>query len=71
MEKERALNIKDDLIRALKEKLESAPEDIMVPAAELDVAHAQTKAELAAIKEKCKKLIVKVGKYSIFIYCLV
>ena len=47
----------------MKQKLENAPEDITVPmpdTAALDAAHQQTKSELATLKEKCKKLIVKV-----------
>jgi len=60
--REQAIAEKDDLIRTLKQKLENAPEDITVamPTAADDVAHQQTKNELAALKEKCKKLIVKV-----------
>ncbi len=52
---------KDDLIRELKEKLEAAPENITVPLFVEDPAEAtKAKAELAAITEKYKKLIVKV-----------
>jgi len=52
---------KDDLIRELKEKLEAAPENITVPLLVEDPAEAaKAKAELAAITEKYKKLIVKV-----------
>ena len=63
--REQAIAEKDDLIRTLKQKLENAPEDITVamPTAADDLAHQQTKNELAALKEKCKKLIVKVGSY--------
>ena len=53
---------KEDLIRDLKLKLEAAPEDITVPvdsAAALAEAN-QAKNELQSLKEKCKKLIVKV-----------
>merc|ERR550532_3861021 len=52
----------EDLIRELKQKLEAAPEDITVPvdsAAALAEAN-QAKNELQSLKEKCKKLIVKV-----------
>jgi chromosome segregation ATPase len=56
-----ALTAKDDLIRELKEKLEAAPENITVPLLVEDPAEAaKAKAELAAITEKYKKLIVKV-----------
>merc|ERR1719400_2441167 len=53
---------KEDLIRDLKLKLEAAPEDITVPVdsvAALAEAN-QAKNELQSLKEKCKKLIVKV-----------
>merc|ERR1719397_1202626 len=66
MEKERMMMEreleKEDLIRELKHKLEAAPEDITVPvdsAAALAEAN-QAKNELQSLKEKCKKLIVKV-----------
>merc|ERR1719239_439613 len=66
MEKERMMMEreleKEDLIRELKQKLEAAPEDITVPvdsAAALAEAN-QAKNELQSLKEKCKKLIVKV-----------
>jgi chromosome segregation ATPase len=60
-EREAALTTKDDLIRELKEKLEAAPENITVPLLVEDPAEAaKAKAELAAITEKYKKLIVKV-----------
>jgi hypothetical protein len=60
-EREAALTAKDDLIRELKEKLEAAPENITVPLLVEDPAEAaKAKAELAAITEKYKKLIVKV-----------
>merc|ERR1719239_1134998 len=66
MEKERMMMEreleKEDLIRDLKQKLEAAPEDITVPvdsAAALAEAN-QAKNELQSLKEKCKKLIVKV-----------
>ncbi len=60
-ERETALTTKDDLIRELKEKLEAAPENITVPLLVEDPAEAaKAKAELAAITEKYKKLIVKV-----------
>ena len=60
-ERDQIVAARDDLIRDLKHKLEAAPEDITVsvPVAE-DSAHQQTKKELAVIREKCKKLIVKV-----------
>merc|ERR1712013_78271 len=53
---------KDDIIRNLKQKLEDAPEDISIPVniAEATLAHEKTKTELLNLKEKCKKLIVKV-----------
>merc|ERR1711892_150722 len=53
---------KDDIIRELKQKLEEAPEDISVPVniAEAALAHEKTKTELLNLREKCKKLIVKV-----------
>merc|ERR1711892_409786 len=53
---------KDDIIRELKQKLEEAPEDISVPLniAEAALAHERTKTELLNLREKCKKLIVKV-----------
>merc|ERR1719206_1734967 len=53
---------KDDIIRNLKQKLEDAPEDISIPVniAEATLAHKKTKTELLNLKEKCKKLIVKV-----------
>merc|ERR1711936_16823 len=53
---------KDDIIRKLKQKLEEAPEDISVPVnvAEAALAHEKTKTELLNLREKCKKLIVKV-----------
>jgi chromosome segregation ATPase len=63
-EREAALTAKDDLVRELKAKLEAAPENITVPVALMEEdaveAAARAKHELAAIKEKCKKLIVKV-----------
>merc|ERR1711970_1581480 len=53
---------KDDIIRNLKQKLEDAPEDISIPVnvAEAALAHEKTKTELLNLREKCKKLIVKV-----------
>merc|ERR1711970_1390796 len=53
---------KDDIIRNLKQKLEDAPEDISIPVnvAEATLAHEKTKTELLNLREKCKKLIVKV-----------
>jgi len=53
---------KDDIIRELKQKLEEAPEDISIPVnvAEAALAHEKTKTELLNLREKCKKLIVKV-----------
>eukprot|EP00092_Neocalanus_flemingeri_P001893 GFUD01002020.1.p1 GENE.GFUD01002020.1~~GFUD01002020.1.p1 ORF type:complete len:4147 (-),score=1483.97 GFUD01002020.1:293-12733(-) len=53
---------KDDIIRILKQKLEDAPEDISVPVnvAEAALAHEKTKTDLLNLREKCKKLIVKV-----------
>merc|ERR1739838_1197433 len=53
---------KDDIIRELKQKLEEAPEDISVPVnvAGAALAHEKTKTELLNLREKCKKLIVKV-----------
>ena len=70
--REQAIAEKDDLIRTLKQKLENAPEDITVamPTTADDVAHQQTKNELAALKEKCKKLIVKVGYIILSRYAL-
>lgn len=67
-ERERTVAERDDLIRDLKAKLEAAPEDIRVslPGPEADdEAHQKTKKELAVIKEKCKKLIVKVYYHSL------
>merc|ERR1712228_933184 len=53
---------KDDIIRNLKHKLEETPEDISIPVnvAEAALAHERTKTELLNLKEKCKKLIVKI-----------
>merc|ERR1719483_1349652 len=53
---------KDDIIRELKQKLEEVPEDISIPVnvAEAALAHEKTKTELLNLREKCKKLIVKV-----------
>ena len=53
---------KDDIIRSLKHKLEETPEDISIPVnvAEAALAHERTKTELLNLKEKWKKLIVKI-----------
>ena len=63
-EREATLTAKDDLVRELKTKLEAAPENITVPVGRMmeDQAEeaARAKTELAAIRDKCKKLIVKV-----------
>ena len=52
----------EEIIRNLKQKLEDTPENVSVP---VDLAaatseHEKTKTELNNLKEKCKKLIVKV-----------
>ena len=52
----------EELVRSLKQKLEDTPENISVAVNVADSAaeHEKTKAELNNIREKCKKLIVKV-----------
>merc|ERR1711915_422309 len=52
----------EDTIRNLKKKLDEAPENVSVGVDESKASsdHEKTKTELANLKEKCKKLIVKV-----------
>ena len=60
--KEEVINSKDDSIREMKQRLEEAPEDVSVRiyVTQNVLALEKTKSELAALKEKCRKLIVKV-----------
>ena len=51
---------KEEMIRQMKQKLEESPENISVPVAAAEVDHEKTKTELTNLREKCKKLIVKV-----------
>ena len=52
----------EDLVRNLKQKLEDTPENVSVAVdvSEAAAEHEKTKTELSNLREKCKKLIVKV-----------
>merc|ERR1711915_687268 len=62
IEKDEIILRKDDVVRELKQKLEESPEmnTVQVDMQQSADAHQQTKSELNSLKEKCKKLIVKV-----------